>query len=313
MKKNILILTIILLSIANCTKSQISDTLKIYYGIDVSKIDASQQATIDKFINNKTQQKELSISINGYTDYLAGDDYNKILSCKRADNVRDYLIKKGFNKKMIHTKGNGKLPPELKNNTDGVKENRKVEIVITNPLKSSVKTVKTKAVIKPIKVETETSEPEEVVDKEIKTDIKLIKEDTTELYTRKITDLEVGENLILKNVNFYPGRHYPMEEARPALENLLKVMKENPTLEIEIQGHICCVPYGHDCLDIDTHRHNLSLERSKYVCNYLIRNGINKSRLSYQGFGGKHRLIKIERTEDDRMRNRRVEIKIIKK
>jgi outer membrane protein OmpA-like peptidoglycan-associated protein len=92
----------------------------------------------------------------------------------------------------------------------------------------------------------------------------------------------------------------------PVLNELLAIMKENPTLEIEIQGHICCE------FEPDGQQEKLSVQRSKIVYLYLVKNGIESKRLSYHGFG--HQFpITLERNEEERIQNRRVEIKITNK
>ena len=90
-------------------------------------------------------------------------------------------------------------------------------------------------------------------------------------------------------------------------------MRENPSLVIEIQGHICCIGSG-DGPDFDDNNRNvLSVNRAKAVYEYLVQNGIEKSRLSYAGFGADSKLVWPENTEAARESNRRVEIKILKK
>jgi len=90
-------------------------------------------------------------------------------------------------------------------------------------------------------------------------------------------------------------------------------MAENPTLEIEIHGHICCMAGPEDGLDIDTKTEDLSVNRARAIYEYLIKNGIEPQRLKYKGFGHSRPLIYPEDTEERRTTNRRVEIKIVKK
>ncbi len=128
-----------------------------------------------------------------------------------------------------------------------------------------------------------------------------------------ITDVEVGDKIVLKNFNFLPGRHYLTLESQPELEKLLSALSENPRLKIEIQGHICCEIGGKDGMDNDTYTNNLSVNRAKYIYDYLIKNNIATDRLSYKGLGSIKPLIFPERTENDQNQNRRVEILILQK
>jgi outer membrane protein OmpA-like peptidoglycan-associated protein len=92
------------------------------------------------------------------------------------------------------------------------------------------------------------------------------------------------------------------------------VMKKNPTLEIAVEGHICCNKDSTDGLDIGTRTLNLSVNRAKEICNYLWQNGIASNRLQYKGFAHQNPLVPYpEKTEEERTKNRRVEIKILKK
>jgi outer membrane protein OmpA-like peptidoglycan-associated protein len=90
-------------------------------------------------------------------------------------------------------------------------------------------------------------------------------------------------------------------------------MQKNPTLEIEIRGHICCKLHSEDGMDIDTRTYSLSLNRAKHIRDQLVEAGISTERMKYIGFAGTKPLIEPELTADDRNRNRRVEIKILKK
>jgi outer membrane protein OmpA-like peptidoglycan-associated protein len=84
---------------------------------------------------------------------------------------------------------------------------------------------------------------------------------------------------------------------------LLLVMKNNPNLKIEIQGHLCCMPVD---------RLYLSTQRAKAINNFLVANGINEKRLTYKGFGSTQPIYALpEKDEAQRAANRRVEIMIV--
>lgn len=120
---------------------------------------------------------------------------------------------------------------------------------------------------------------------------------------RQVTTAKKGDRLVLRNVGFVGGIDKVLEESMPALHDLLQIMKDRPTLKIEIQGHICCY-HG----DMD----NLSVRRAKTVYTYLVENGIDKKRLSYKGFGGSKPIYMMpELDEKERQANRRVEIQIV--
>lgn len=114
---------------------------------------------------------------------------------------------------------------------------------------------------------------------------------------------KVGDKIRLENLNFIGGGDKLLSESEPVLQELLRVMTENPNLKIQIQGHVCC--YKKDPSDI-------SRKRAKAIYTYLIENGISKRRLSFKSFQGKKPLFSIpEQNEKEKIANRRVEIEII--
>jgi outer membrane protein OmpA-like peptidoglycan-associated protein len=75
---------------------------------------------------------DADIKVIGHTDDRASDEYNSILSEKRAQVVKDWLVKNGVEAKRIITKGMGKSEPLTSNATSkGRAENRRVEVHYT--------------------------------------------------------------------------------------------------------------------------------------------------------------------------------------
>ncbi|MEH6454080.1 MAG: OmpA family protein [Psychromonas sp.] len=73
---------------------------------------------------------EISVKIVAYTDTSGPEAYNLKLSKKRAEAVRDYLIKQGVNEKVIDTGWQGEKNPIASNKTlAGRIKNRRVEII----------------------------------------------------------------------------------------------------------------------------------------------------------------------------------------
>ncbi len=81
-----------------------------------------------EFMNNK---KNVKILVEGHTDSRGSHAINDVLSLRRAESVKEYLVKKGVNPDRIATIGYGKRKPIASNNTAfGMKLNRRTEIVI---------------------------------------------------------------------------------------------------------------------------------------------------------------------------------------
>jgi outer membrane protein OmpA-like peptidoglycan-associated protein len=103
------------------------------------------------------------------------------------------------------------------------------------------------------------------------------------------------------NLNFYPGESNLLPVAKPFLTELETFLLENPEIRIEIHGHVCC-----------SNNMSLSVDRAAEVYEQLVKRGIQPSRLFYKGFGNSRPLVHDEYTEEDRERNRRVEIRLKK-
>lgn len=127
----------------------------------------------------------------------------------------------------------------------------------------------------------------------------------TNSFSEKVKNAKVGELLNLKGLNFYNMSDVVLSDSRPVLDELLQIMKDNPTLKIEIQGHICCNP---------SEIEDISIKRAKTVYNFLLSNGISADRITYKGFASSRPIHPLpERNEEERVANRRVEILILEK
>ena len=76
---------------------------------------------------------EYTISVNGHTDDVGSAAYNQTLSERRAQAVRDYLVKAGLPAGILSVEGHGKSLPLVKGTTDAARaKNRRVELAIAN-------------------------------------------------------------------------------------------------------------------------------------------------------------------------------------
>lgn len=271
-----------------------NDTTKIivHFTFDEYHLSTKAIQQIQDFASNKATYD--SIFIYGHTDQVGSHNYNNILSLKRAITVKNELYKQGIDtNKIFIVEGMGESNL-LTHKQDAASRalNRRVEIMAFTIKKNEPE--KTTVKKDTIKKEKPTEKPVTLTEK--------IKDTTT----------KQGDNLILKNINFVGGRHIFLRESYPALNELLEAMQNIPTLIIQIEGHICCQTLDEDGLDLDTRTKDLSVRRAKAVYDFLKQNGIRPERMSYKGFARKFPLTK-ETDEYEKMLNRRVEIKIIRK
>jgi len=115
--------------------------------------------------------------------------------------------------------------------------------------------------------------------------------------------IKIGQSIVLRNIFFDFDKATIRPESKTELENLIKLMNDNPNIKIEISGHT-------DNIGSASYNQKLSESRAKAVVDYLIEHGIERSRLSYMGYGFEKPIASND-TEEGRQLNRRVEFKII--
>ncbi|MCB2207568.1 MAG: OmpA family protein [Bacteroidetes bacterium] len=103
----------------------------VFFEFDSDSLQPSSFPELDLLIEFLHENPELKISINGHTDNIGSDMYNKTLSENRALAVRNYLIKRDINPSRLFAKGYGASQPIEPNETpEGRANNRRTEIVI---------------------------------------------------------------------------------------------------------------------------------------------------------------------------------------
>jgi OOP family OmpA-OmpF porin len=101
-------------------------------------------------------------------------------------------------------------------------------------------------------------------------------------------------------INFESGKSDIKAESQPVIDQIVQLLKENPTLKISIEGHT-------DNVGAAASNQSLSEKRAKAVMDAVIAKGIDKSRLTSKGYGQTKPLMD-NSTEDGKAKNRRVEI-----
>ena len=108
------------------------------------------------------------------------------------------------------------------------------------------------------------------------------------------------EGLVL----FVYGKYDIKPEGYPILDEVVSVLKQNPEVKLEIQGHT-------DSIGSAEYNQRLSENRAKAVMDYLVRHGIEPGRLRAKGYGFTQP-VALNDTEEGRAKNRRVELKRIR-
>ncbi|HEY8934940.1 MAG TPA: OmpA family protein [Cyclobacteriaceae bacterium] len=121
----------------------------------------------------------------------------------------------------------------------------------------------------------------------------------------KVVPVQENVVLTLNNIFFDFDKETLKPESFPELNRIVKLMKEKPTLQIEIDGHA-------DATGPETYNLGLSERRAKSVVKYLIEKGEFANDRIQVAFFGETKPIESNETKEGRKKNRRVEFKILK-
>jgi outer membrane protein OmpA-like peptidoglycan-associated protein len=245
--------------------SQYNVEHSVYFDTDEFLLTKTEQTRLQKLISSLSRDNVIQIEIYGFCDDIGGENYNLVLSQNRANSIKSI-----FN--------NSSFFPEKISTVDG-----KGELLL------NVIDDKDPSVLRALnrRVDVVISYPED------KSPAKNI--------TRNLGD---KNKFVLENVLFITGYSYVTRNSKKTLSNVVKTIKED-SFSFIIQGHVCCTEGSLDAVDKKTNKRNLSVARAKFVYDYFIKNGIDKSRMSYEGLAHKFPL------GGSADKDRRVEILIV--
>ena len=254
------------------------EKFEIFFDFNASIPNQVSLSYFEKWIQNNKNAEILEL--HGHCDSVDTQKYNLILSQKRINKILQILK----NNEIQINEGLQKIPYGKNFKQSKIQaENRKVVVFYRNLNADSED--KSKANVwgnrKP-----------------------MLFDDPLIPLREKITKVKKGDRIRLEGINFHFNTFRVVKESEPILDELIEVMNENPNLKIEIQGHMCC--------NENTKELQLSIQRSRFIYRYLNLKGIDKKRISYKGFGTSKPIFTIpEKNEEERAKNRRVEIEIM--
>ena len=268
---------------------------------DSNKFELSSQENtkLNTWISENKDNK--IVAIHGFTDEDGTSGFNDTLAQKRVNFIFNFVKNQIKIREDFKTRSFGESFAQSKNK----EENRRVIIyyILEKDLSREDEILGIKKEIVKEQPKQEIIYPEKLVFENpngTKSEFKL---DTA--FMKKVGEAKAGEKLKIDNLNFIINTFAVVNESRGKLYELLLVLEKNPSLKIEIQGHLCCMPVD---------RTDLSTQRAKAIYNFLIKHDILKDRLSYKGFGSSQPIYPLpEKGEQERAANRRVEILIVNK
>ena len=113
------------------TRNGVNISKPILFDFDKSTIHKSSYAELNEAAREMKKDKKSTITIDAYTDKIGTKEYNQALSVRRAEAVKDYLIRKGISAHRLKIKGFGEKYPVAPNNTaEGRAEDRRATMEI---------------------------------------------------------------------------------------------------------------------------------------------------------------------------------------
>lgn len=224
----------------------------VFFNTDKHSLTSEEFQKLLNFIQATETIDIERMSIYGFCDDRGTIDYNQKLSDRRANAIRD----------IIANYRNTNIKPEV------VNSNGKGEVALTTE--------------------------EQALFNELRT---LNRKVTIVIAPKKLIagsffgeDLNAGDLINLENLNFKMGLRYLTEDSKETLKELADYLAKRTDIFFTINGHVCCTANGKDSRDKETGKKNLSVVRAKYIRDYLVKNGVDASRIRYQGLAGRYNL-----------------------
>jgi outer membrane protein OmpA-like peptidoglycan-associated protein len=108
-----------------------SDHLKFEF--DKADLRPEDRELLSRIAGILMTSHDYTISVNGHTDDVGSEAYNQKLSERRAEAVRDYLVKSGLSADILSVTGHGKARPLVPGTSEAARaKNRRVELGLVN-------------------------------------------------------------------------------------------------------------------------------------------------------------------------------------
>lgn len=273
------------------------ELFSVYFDTNKSELATAEIRNVQTWISANPKVK--IVAINGFTDKDGSSGLNDTLAQKRVNYMYTFVS----NRIAIRADYKSRSFGENHLHKEDKSKNRRVDLfyILEKDLPRENEILGIKEEVKVAQPKPEIRYPDSF---QVQNPNGTISEFTLDNdFMQKVTKAKTGEKLQIDNLNFLFNTFAVTNESRGKLYELLLVMQQNPKLKIEIQGHICCNSSG---------KETLSTQRAKAIKGFLKSQGIENSRVTYQGFGSTQPLFPLpEKNEQERAANRRVEILIV--
>ncbi|RTY95864.1 OmpA family protein [Flavobacterium sp. GT3R68] len=251
------------------------ELITVHFDSNSAAISKTEAKQLKLFFSDRNQSIT-TLQIHGFCDDVGSSESNLALSEKRALAVAGYL-KAHFKLSASEIAGKGEI--ELVSTSEyEIEKERTDHRSVTIAIEYAEKNIEEKPV--------------------------------EEGYKTFGDKLAVGDKVIIDNIIFVSNSKVfeDYDKATAELQKIIAYFQKNPTVEFEINGHVCCISKSfRDAHDRATGLNNLSESRAKSIYDYFVENGIAKERMSHKGYGRQFPRPGLPEKE-----NKRVEIVITK-
>ncbi len=105
----------------------------VLFGFDDAQLKPGAALNLDPLVSYLKDNPDRNVLVEGNTDAIGSEQYNRELSLARANAVRSYLVSNGIDPQRIVAQGLGESYPVASNdNAAGRQQNRRVNVVVLN-------------------------------------------------------------------------------------------------------------------------------------------------------------------------------------
>ncbi len=213
------------------------------------------------------------IEISGHTDNSGNKNTNKQLSVKRAKFIYEFLITENIPKEQLSFKGYGSIMPAYSNRD---KTGRAANRRI------EIKLLQKR-----------------------KEDFTVLAEEKQASLRNLLQSITINNNIVLSDIQFQATKSELTQKAKSQLDTVVAFLQKNVTHHFSIIGYT-------DASGVEAKNITLSKKRAQKVYDYLIKNKVDKETLFYSGCGSENP-IATNKYEWGRLKNRRIELQLLKK
>lgn len=313
-------------------------SVEVYFDIAKHELRPEADTSLAQIVAFTKGKENFTVKITAHTDSDGSLDYNLGLSQRRAQSVKDFLVQNGVAAERISFAFFGEKMPATDNTSEqGRQRNRRatVEVLLVLPMVTIEGIVTDEKTGKPLvadvifRTKDATDSLRTAADGKFKktvpagsvvgidafakchfTHTEMVKAQAkTPPVTLPLKPASTGAIADIGNLYFVGNQPVLLETSKPELPKILRFMQENPSMKIEIAGHVN-LPNRPPVTE-DAWEYKLSQDRAMTVYDYLTDNGIPKERVTWKGYGNHQMRFPHSTSESEQAQNRRVELRVL--